>query len=79
MRKFENKSAPEKKNKSAKMRKCLTTFNRIVKFGAVQKRANLVDLAKIFQTSFYLQNLASIQPRTWGICNNNNDLNTESG
>ena len=30
----------------------------------MQKRVNLVDLAKSFQTSIYLQNLVSIQPRT---------------
>ena len=30
----------------------------------VQKCVNLVDLVKSFQTSIYLQNLASIQPRT---------------
>ena len=31
---------------------------------AVQKHANLVDLVKSFPTNIYLQNLASIQPRT---------------
>ena len=30
----------------------------------VQKHINLVDLVKSFPTSIYLQNLASIQPRT---------------
>ena len=30
----------------------------------VQKRVNLVDLVKSFQTSIYSQNSASIQPRT---------------
>ena len=30
----------------------------------MQKHANLVDLVKSFPTSIYLQNLASIQPRT---------------
>ena len=30
----------------------------------MQKHANLVDLAKSFPTNIYLQNLASIQPRT---------------
>ena len=30
----------------------------------VQKCVNLVDLVKRFQTSMYLQTLASIQPRT---------------
>ena len=29
---------------------------------AVQKRVNLVDLVKSFQTSIYFQNSASIQP-----------------
>ena len=31
----------------------------------VQRNANLIDLVKSFQTSIYLQNLASIQPRTF--------------
>ena len=31
---------------------------------AVQKYANLIDLVKSFPTSIYLQNLASMQPRT---------------
>ena len=30
----------------------------------MQKHANLVDLVKSFPTNIYLQNLASIQPRT---------------
>ena len=30
----------------------------------MQKRVNLVDLVKSFQTTIYLQNSASIQPRT---------------
>ena len=30
----------------------------------MQKRVNIVDLVKSFQTSIYFQNLASIQPRT---------------
>ena len=30
----------------------------------MQKRVNLVDLVKSFQTSIYSQNLESIQPRT---------------
>ena len=30
----------------------------------MQKHVNLVDLVKSFPTSIYLQNLASIQPRT---------------
>ena len=51
------------------MRKCLTKFSLIVECGAVQKyvkrriSVNLVDLVKSFQTSIYLQILASIQPR----------------
>merc|ERR1712070_341781 len=32
--------------------------------GEVQRNINLVDLAKSFQTSIYLQKLASIQSRT---------------
>ena len=36
----------------------------IVDVGEVQRNANLIDLVKSFQTSIYLQNLASIQPRT---------------
>merc|ERR1712118_100958 len=35
-----------------------------VHVGEVQRSANLIDLVKSFQTSIYLQNLASIQPRT---------------
>ena len=46
------------------MRKCLTKFSLIFECGAVQKFVNLVDLVKSFPTSFFLQNLASIQPRT---------------
>ena len=38
---------------------------------AVQKHIDLVDLVKSFQTNIYLQNLASIQPRT--------SLNTDTG
>ena len=57
-------------NRTAEMRKCFTS--RIFECGAVQKRrspevqkcANLVDLVKSFQKSIYLQNVASIQPRT---------------
>ena len=33
-------------------------------FGAVQKDVNLVDLEKCCKINIYLQNLASIQPRT---------------
>ena len=33
-------------------------------FGAVQMCVHLVDLVKSFPMSIYLQNLASIQPRT---------------
>ena len=36
----------------------------IVEVGEVQRNINLVDLAKSFQTSIYLQKSASIQPRT---------------
>ena len=36
----------------------------IVDVGEVQRNANLIDLVKSFQTSIYLQNFASIQPRT---------------
>ena len=39
-------------------------MSRIVDCGAVQKRVNLVDRVKSFQTNIYLQNLASIQSRT---------------
>ena len=35
-----------------------------IKVWAVQKHVNLVDLVKSFPTNIYLQNLASIQPRT---------------
>ena len=51
-------------NKNAKPRKCLTKFSRILEYGAVKKCVNLVALFKSFQTNTYLQNLASIQPRT---------------
>ena len=36
----------------------------IFEVGEVQRNINLVDLAKSFQTSIYLQKSASIQPRT---------------
>ena len=49
-------------NTAAKMRTCLTTFSLLVEFGAVQKRVNLVDLVESFQASFFLENVASIQP-----------------
>ena len=45
------------------MRKRLTKFSRISECGALQNRVNLVDLVKSFQTSIYLQNSASTQPR----------------
>ena len=35
------------------MRKCWTKFSRIFEYEAVQKCANIVDLAKSFQTSSY--------------------------
>ena len=50
--------------KIAKVRKSLTKFGWIFECWAVQKRANLVDLAKSFPTRIYLQNSASIQPWT---------------
>ena len=40
-------------NKTAKMRKCLMKFSRNFECGAVQKRANLVDLVKSFHASIY--------------------------
>ena len=51
-------------NRIVKMRKSLTKFGWNFECWAVQKRVNLVDLVKSFQTSIYLQTLASIQPRT---------------
>ena len=42
----------------------LTIFGGHFEIGAVQKYANLVDLGESFPTSIYLQNSASIQPRT---------------
>ena len=44
--------------------KLLTIFYKKIEFGAVQKDVNLVDLEKCCKMSIYLQNLASIQPRT---------------
>ena len=44
--------------------KLLTIFTKKIEFGAVQKDVNLVDLEKCCKMSIYLQNLASIQPRT---------------
>ena len=44
------------------MRRSLTNLSS--EFWAVQKRVNIVDLVKSFQTSIYLQKSASIQPRT---------------
>ena len=41
-----------------------TIFDQKIEFGAVQKYVNLVDLEKCCKMSIYLQNLASIQPRT---------------
>ena len=50
--------------KKLKLRKRLTNIFWNIEVWAVQKHANLVDLVKSFPTSIYLQNLASIQPRT---------------
>ena len=47
-----------------KMRKKLTKHFWNIEVWAVQKHVNLVDLVKSFPTHIYLQNLASIQPRT---------------
>ena len=44
--------------------KLSTIFTKKIEFGAVQKDVNLVDLEKCCNMSIYLQNLASIQPRT---------------
>ena len=44
--------------------KLLTIFYKKIEFGAVQKDVNLVDLEKCCKMSIWLQNLASIQPRT---------------
>ena len=44
--------------------KVFTIFDQKIEFGAVQKYVNLVDLEKCCKMSIYLQNLASIQPRT---------------
>ena len=41
--------------KFAKLRKCLTKLGKNVECWAVQKRVNLVDLAKSFQTSIAFQ------------------------
>ena len=46
------------------MRKSLTKIFWNIEVWAVQKHVNLVDLVKSFPTNIYLQNLASIQPRT---------------
>ena len=46
------------------MRKNLTKFCWKIEVWAVQKHVNLVDLVTSIPTSIYLQNLASIQPRT---------------
>ena len=51
-------------NKRANMRNYLTKFSWIFEFGAVQKCVNILDLVESFHTSIYLQNSASIQPRT---------------
>ena len=47
-----------------KMRDFLTNMFWNIEVWAVQKHVNLVDLVKGFPTNIYLQNLASIQPRT---------------
>ena len=44
--------------------KTLTKLCWNIEVWAVQKHANLVDLVKSFPPNIYLQNLASIQPRT---------------
>ena len=44
--------------------KLFTIFDKNIEFGAVQKYVNLVDLEKCCKMSIWLQNLASIQPRT---------------
>ena len=51
-------------NEIVKMWNFLTKFGWHFECCAVQKRVNLVDLVKSFQTNIYLQNSASIQPRT---------------
>ena len=45
-------------------RKIVDDFLQKIEFGAVQKDVNLVDLEKCCKMSIWLQNLASIQPRT---------------
>ena len=50
--------------KIANVRRGLMNFNSVFEFLVVQACVNLVDLVKSFLTSSYLQQSASVQPRT---------------